>query len=365
MTNDMTRRAIRGPFAWHGEDIVDNPVWQHRMRDAELAEIDAALAATRKHAIEWPQVRREHFPLNTLAETLAEAGRELEEGCGMMRLRGLPVEKYSESDLRTLWMGIGAYIGTPVFQDADGQIMRRIRNEGSDVGERYGQIETGNRDAVFLSSRARTASAGSLRFHTDRTDVVGLLCLQQAKSGGDSKLASSVSVHNALLERRPDLLELLYQPIWRSRLGEEAGGEKLAYPLPVFGYHHEKFTSHYSRTYIEAAQLQPGVPKMSATQWEALDLLAELAEELCFEMRFESGDMQFLNNHVIFHARSAFEDDPAENCVRDLYRLWLCVPNGRALPQDHAVLWGNVDAGMLRGGIRPAAGDAPGRRLES
>lgn len=356
----MSRQAICGPFAWHGRDMVGNTVWQHQLSDTELAEIDAALSETRKRALEWPEVEREHFPLDTLAGTLVEAGRELEEGCGMMRLRGLPVECYSESDLRTLWMGISAYIGVPVFQDPYGQIMRRIRNEGSDVGQRYGQIETGNSGEVFLSSRARTASAGPLRFHTDRTDVVGLLCVQQAKSGGDSKLASSVSVHNALLERRPDLLELLYEPIWRSRIGEEAGGEKLAYPLPVFGYRDGKFTCHYSRTYVEAAQLQPGVPKMTAVQWEALDLLAELAEELSFQMRLEAGDMQFLNNHVIFHARTAFEDDPAGNCVRELYRMWLCVPNARALPEDHAVLWGNVEAGMVRGGIRPAGSDVPG-----
>ena len=92
----MTRQALRGPFAWHGRDMVDNPVWQHRLSDAELAEVDAALADTRERALEWSQVRREHFPLDALAETLAKAGRELEEGSGIMRLRGFTVVKYSD-----------------------------------------------------------------------------------------------------------------------------------------------------------------------------------------------------------------------------------------------------------------------------
>ena len=166
-------------------------------------------------------------------------------------------------------------------------------------------------------------------------------------------------MRNLILERRPDLSDILHQPIWRSRFGEEAGGENLAYPLPVFGYRDGKFTSHYSRTYIEAAQLQTGVPKMSKAQWEAIDLLAEIAEESSFEMRFEPGDIQFINNHIVFHSRSAFEDDPATNCVRELYRLWLCVPNGRALPEDHAVLWGNVEAGLMRGGIGLAGSALP------
>ena len=115
-----------------------------------------------------------------------------------------------------------------------------------------------------------------------------------------------------------------------------------------------KFTSHYSRTYVEAAQKLPDVPKLTAMQDEALDLLAEIAQELCYEMTLKPGDLQLLNNHVVYHARSDFKDDPASGRVRQLYRLWLAVPNSRALPEDHAVLWGNVAAGALRGGIAVA-----------
>ena len=48
--------------------------------------------------------------------------------------------------------------------------------------------------------------------------------------------------------------------------------------------------------------------------------------------------MQFVNNHVIYHARSAFEDDD-EGHHRLLLRLWLSMPNSRALPAGHEVLW--------------------------
>jgi hypothetical protein len=196
-----------------------------------------------------------------------------------------------------------------------------------------------------------------LRFRTDRTDVVGLLCVRQAKSGGVSRIASSVTVHNAMLRRRPDLAALLYEPLHRARLGEERGGELLSYALPVFGQIEGRFTSHYSRTYVEAAQEMLDVPRMDAAHWEALDQLHDLAEEHCMEMTMQTGDMQFINNHVIYHARTAYEDhndDPGgagTDQRRLLHRLWLAMPNSRALPDDHQVLWRNVAAGAVRGGI--------------
>ena len=109
--------------------------------------------------------------------------------------------------------------------------------------------------------------------------------------------------------------------------------------------------SHYSRTYVEAAQLMPGTPRMTDDQWEALDMLAAVADELAFTMVLLPGDMQFVNSHITYHARSAFQDDAASGQARLLHRLWLAMPNSRALPADHAVLWRNVEAGAYRGGI--------------
>jgi hypothetical protein len=202
-----------------------------------------------------------------------------------------------------------------------------------------------------LSSYARTLSNGPLRFHTDRCDVVGLLCARQARAGGISKLASSVAVHNEMIRRRPDLATLLYRDIHRSRFGEEADRHDVVYALPIFGVRDGKFTSHYSLTFIEVAQMVPGVPPLTAAQQEAIELLMTLADELSFAMHFEAGDMQLVNNHVIYHARTAFEDDADGGRVRLLYRLWLSMPNSRALPPGHEVLWGSTEPGALRGGI--------------
>jgi len=346
-------KAFSGPQVWHGSEMLNSRKWIRDLTPVQLGEIDAALAGARAKDIPWDHIRRDNFPLPSLQSLVADVRNELENGCGLVKIRGLPVDRYEPEDLRRIYFALGHHLGTPIFQNYKGMLMREIRNEGADVGTRYGQMSDAS--GTFLSSLARTATNGALRFHTDRCDVVSLLCVSQAQSGGESKLVSTVAIHNAMLERRPDLLQLLYGVYWRSRLGEEIGGDKIIYPLPVFAVRDGRFTSHYSRTYIEAAQRLPDVPRLTPAQNEALDLLAALAEELCFQMKMETGDLQLLNNHVIYHARAPFEDDPASGRRRALWRIWLAMPNSRALPEDHAVLWRSVEAGALRGGIVQAA----------
>jgi hypothetical protein len=266
-------------------------------------------------------------------------------------LRGLPVERYTEDQLRALYFGLGCHLGTPRYQNSRGELIGEVRDELRVYGEVHQPVMPGRDANAPPTSRYKARSSGPLRFHTDRCDVVALLCVRQARAGGKSKVASSVAIHDAMAARRPDLRHLLLQDYRRSREGEEAGGESRTYALPVWGIRDGRFTSQYSRTFVEAAQRLPGVPPLSAAQDEALDLLAELAEELCYDMTLVPGDIQLLNSHVTYHARTAYEDDPATGQDRLLYRLWLSMPNSRALPRGFEVLWGRIEAGALRGGI--------------
>jgi hypothetical protein len=347
-------RPIGGACVWHGDEMTDSARWQRQLVPAQLAEIDRALAAARARGVRWEDMEAADFPLPAFQTLAAEIRAELEEGCGLLLLRGLDPSRYSPDELKLLYAGLCRHIGTLVYSNRAGEIMREIRDVTRDdnrgVGERYGALPDAGKPGAFLSSYARTLTSQLLRFHTDRCDVVGLFCIRQAKAGGLSQLCSSPAVHNAMLRRRPDLCAALYEPVWRSRFGEEDATGDSSYPLPVWGVRGGKFTSHYSRTFIEAAQRRPEVPRLSAAQAEALDLLHAIAEELSFEMSFAPGDIQFVNNHVIYHARRAFEDDPAEG-GRLLLRLWMAVPNSRALPEGHEVLWRNIAAGAPRGGI--------------
>lgn len=345
------RRPIAGACAWRGAELSASSRWLRDLDAPVIAAIDAGLASARH--LPWDQITPANFPLPGLGPLFADIARELEGGSGVVKLRGLPVDRYGEDDLRRIWFAIGGHLGRPVFQNAHGELMRAIRDEGAEIGRRYGQVDKPG--GVFLSSYARTLSNGPLRFHTDRCDVVGLLCVRTAAADGLSRLCSSVAVHNEMLRRRPDLVEALYADVPRSRFGEEAVANDQVYDLPVFGVRDGKFTSHFSLTYIEAAQLVPAVKKLTPAQREAIDLLMTLADELCFTMSFEPGDMQFLNNHVVYHGRTAFTDDAARGRARLLLRLWLTTPGNRALPQGHEVLWRQIEAGRPRGGIGQAS----------
>jgi hypothetical protein len=361
MTN---RTPLAGPNVWTGAEIKNSKRWIRDMPASAVAELDAALAHVKRKGLDWSQITRADFPINGLDGLLADIADELENGVGIMKLRGFPVDRYDENDLRKIYFGLGTHLGTPVFQNRSGELMRAIRDEGAHVGRTYGQITMGGetkdqKGTTFLSSYARTLTNGGLRFHTDRTDVVGLLCVRQARKGGVSTLASTPAIHNAILAKRPDLLDALFTDYWRSRFGEEGTGKDgsstsraTAYPLPIFGVRDGKFTSHYSLTFIEAAQLAPDVPKLSAAQKEAIDMLMATAQELCFEMTLEPGDLQLINSHVTYHGRTPFEDDAASGHDRLLLRIWLTMANNRPLPAGHEILWRNIEAGQPRGGIQ-------------
>jgi Taurine catabolism dioxygenase TauD, TfdA family len=344
-------QPLGGPAAWKGEELSHNTDWIWPVSAEAVAELNAAVQGVRRRGLAWRDITRGDFPLRGFGRMLAAVQRELEDGRGVVLLRGLPVERYDEDGLRALYFGLGAHLGSARYQNSRGELIGEVRDELRVYGNVAQPAMPGRTADAPPTSRYKARSSGPLRFHTDRTDVVALLCVRQARTGGKSKVVSSVAIHDAMLARRPELVALLLQDYHRSREGEEAGGERRTYALPVWGIRDGRFTSQYSRTFVEAAQRLPGVPKLTAAQDEALDLLAELAEELCYEMTLIPGDLQLLNSHVTYHARTAYEDDPASRQDRLLYRLWLSMPNSRALPPGFEVLWGRIEAGALRGGI--------------
>ncbi len=349
------RMPIGGPAAWTGAEMERDSSWTRRIDERAVAALDGALEHVRGRNLPWHRITRDDFPLGACADDLAQIADELENGRGIVLLRGLPVERYSHDQLKAIHFGLACHLGTPVYQSAAGELIGEITDEGAAARNR-GTLKDGQGKDVFLSSRARVQTTGALRWHTDRTDVVALLCVDQARAGGLSEVASAVAIHDAMLARRPDLLEELYGDIPRSRLGEEKGGEAAYYMLPVFALENGHFTTHYSRTYVEAGQKVDHVPRMSERQWEALDMLAALGHELGITHRFQPGDIQYLNNHILYHGRTAYEDGPEGAGHRLLYRVWISMANSRPLPASHSVLFGDTAAGAVRGGIRQPDG---------
>ena len=111
-----------------------------------------------------------------------------------------------------------------------------------------------------------------MRFHTDACDYVGLLCLQTPKSGGASRIASSVTVYNTMLQRRPELVEALCGDYYRSRSGEVSPGDLPYFKQPIFSFHEGYFSATGVGAVIDKAQKLPGVPKFTPVQKEAIEV---------------------------------------------------------------------------------------------
>ena len=326
---------IIAPFAWSGPDLQQTTGWIRPFTRAELDELDAALAGVRQRGLEWIDVTREDFPLPQLSRELAAIADELESGRGMILLRGLPLA-YSLDDLRLAYWGIGCHLGTALSQGGRGELLGLVEDEGTPVD--------------FTKYRG-SKTADRLPFHGDRCDLVGLLCVRKARAGGVSRIVSAAQIHNEILRRRPDLIDLFYADWYHSRQGDEAPGEQRAYAKPIFGFRDGYFSGIFSPNYVRAAQKFPEVPRMTREQQEALALFDALTDELALDMSFEPGDIQLLNNHLIYHSRTDFEDHPEPQRRRLLLRLWLSVPNARPLPEGWELVFGSRETGVVRGGV--------------
>jgi len=227
-----TAEPLAGPMVWRGEDLARSTDWIRAVTPAEVDELDGALRAVQQRGLTWPKMSREDFPIPRLAASLGEVARELEDGRGLVLLRGIPVARYTDDELRIAYWGLGLHLGTPRYQNGNGELIGDVRDEN----RLYGAVREVNpmQAGEPRTSRNKARSAGPLRFHTDRVDVVTLLCVRPALTGGLSKVVSSAAVYNTVLRKRPDLHALLCAPYYHVREGE-AGGKQQYYTMPVFG----------------------------------------------------------------------------------------------------------------------------------
>ena len=330
--------VLETPTAWLGRDMAAAPErWLVQLSGSQISELEHAATRFLDAGKEIGEMCRDDFPLPEFRAHLAELQQTLVSGIGFQLLRGLPVADYSPAMIATIFCGVGAHLGKARSQNAMGHLLGHVRDVGADLADRNVRI--------YQTARRQT-------FHTDSSDVAGLLCVHQSMEGGDSLLVSSISIYNEMQRRRPDLVPLLFEPIATDRRGEVPAGGKPYFEIPIFNWHEGYFSALYQRQYVDSAQKVPGAPPLSATKIEALDLLDDLTNDpsLNFSVRLEPGDMQFVHNHTLMHDRTEFRDWPAPKPKRHLLRLWLSIPGDRPLPDVYKQRYGSVTIGD-RGGI--------------
>ena len=305
---------ITSAAAWRGQDLAGDSRWLHVLTPAEIATLEAALAHVKARGLSFPNFQAQDFPVGDWAQTLARHSDALENGRGFVVLRGLPVERYSEADIETMYYGIGLHMGVPVRQNPRGDLLGVVMNVG-DVTKKTTRVYETN---LYLP------------YHSDPSDVVGLLCLRKAKHGGLSSLVSVAAIYNEILQHHPEYLGLYYRCWYFSHLCEDQPSLS-----PIFSHHQGKLSCRYLRQYIELGHEIRGLP-LSRVEIEALDLFDEIMHrpELRLSMMLEPGDVQFANNYAVLHSRNAFEDHGVTERNRKMLRLWLKMPNARTLAPE-------------------------------
>jgi len=315
---------IEGPAAWQGSSIDLREEGVRVLSSAEVEEIDAALRHLHSLGeVDFPDITPDSFPLPTLSGYLAGLGDELRFGRGFLLLRGLPRERYSLDDLARIYVGLGAHIGWLAPQSYQGELLGHVI------------------DVSDIEAEARGYHAGGAQgMHTDNCDIVSLLCVRAARSGGVSRFVSAAAVHNRLLEERPDLLEALYGAYVFRRMERDAefGDGALVKQVVIFSRESGEFSCNVSGSYPRRA-VAAGDAVMTQRQSEALDALKRISAspDLYLDMTIGEGDIQFLNNRVLLHGRTGYEDSRDVAQRRHLMRLWLQVPSWPDLPANQGM----------------------------
>jgi hypothetical protein len=307
-------QPIDHPSAWTARSIggKDNLILQ--LQDDHLDAIDALLARTRH--LPPQQVTRADFDDPLINALLRDLRDEIMNGRGIVIVSGVTPERYSEEEFQRIYWGFGTHLGVGAVQ--------------SGAGDRLGYVQNREDDPVKRGYR----SLRELHMHTDSYELVGLMSVRKAKSGGLSGMVSSLAIHNEILKSRPELLVPLYRGFRIA--SEEARFSSKAITdeaMPVYCCVANKVSCMYEPSHMKnAAELLPGgMPDDLAEALEYFDVQAN-RDDLALRFLLEPGEMMLWHNYTNLHSRTSFED--FEHSKRLLLRLWLNVPDGR--PVDPA-----------------------------
>lgn len=302
---------VTSEAAWRGTDMASRQSeWLVTLTPQDVAEIEAAADKLLTSQVPLSSVDRNAFPLPTLASKIETWRKEITHGRGFVVIRGLPVAAWGTEKAALAYWGLGHHLGHPGAQNPQDELLGHV-------------VDYGEEKDNPIVRRYRTT--GHIDFHCDAADAVGLLCLHTAKSGGQSRIVSSVAIFNEIYRQEPELIPRLFEPFFLDRRDEQGEGEPGYLPLPPCRHDAEgNLRTFYHSEYFRSAERFQEITIDSQAK-----LILDLYDALCLSPEFqldmwlEPGDMQFISNHTIVHSRTAYGDWPERERKRHLLRLWL------------------------------------------
>ncbi len=304
--------VVGGRAAWRGEDLAGDDAWRFRLGPADVDEIESALDHAEATGRPTGELTRDDFPLPGLEKAVAHWREEIASGRGFQVVRGVPVERWTQERAERFFWCLGLHMGVPGAQNVRGDLLGHVTDTGARENDPFVRLYETRSDIAF---------------HCDAADVVGLLCLSSGRAGGASRIASSVAVHDELLRRRPDLQKRLFEPFALDVRSEGEASALRTIPVPPCRFADDRLRTFFHSDYFRSAPRHDDVPELTSEEREVLDLFEAIAHEPSFrlDMQLEPGDIQWLSNHTIVHARTAYEDGGEPGARRHLLRLWLSI----------------------------------------
>ncbi len=304
-------RPLEQHCAWTAAEVADPTLWTLRLTETHLEELIGGVRRALDARGDVLEITAADVSLPTLAPELAAIEHELMNGRGFVRISGLPVADLGEEIATAAYWAIGRHLGEPWAQNAKGHVLGTVRDQGKAIDD--------------PTARGNEIGGAALPFHSDGSDLVGLMCLEDGVSGGESLIANAVTAHNRLVAADPELVAALHDPLPYDFRGEQREGQRAWYSVPAFTEHGDRLFVRYIPGFIKASQRHADAPRLTDTQRAAMAALDALVadEDLQLEMTLSPGDIQFINNYHVLHGRRAYVDDPGTGRVRYLKRLWL------------------------------------------
>jgi alpha-ketoglutarate-dependent taurine dioxygenase len=309
----MSTQTAADPRAWRAETVDAPENWYYPLSARGLAALDRIIRDPQNGDRPIAELNATDDFRAACADEIGRATDALEKGRGFAVI-SIPPERYSAKEQSAAYWLVGQLLGKPFEQNVQGTVLYDVKDTGQSV--QYG--------ARFSVTNAEST------FHTDNSfgdtvlDYVGLLCLNSAKSGGESQIVSGYAVRDELKAKQPDAVKVLAKSFHVDRRGGLRPGDEPTARFPIFGGDDRELLIRYLRYWIEVGHEKIGQP-LSEDQVQAMDTLDKVAAEKPLRVQFmmKPGEMLFINNRWILHNRTGFEDHTEPEKKRHYVRLWL------------------------------------------
>lgn len=323
--NTELRQPVTDRSAWNGAQLDADPRWRHVLSAVQRAELVGAARAMARTESSSSTPDTDFIAIPTLKAHLETLAEEVAEGRGVALVRGIPLDEMTEPEMRAAYWCIALAFGTPISQNSKGELMADVTDHGNDIAKD---------NTRGYSTRAE------LGFHSDMCEMTTLLCVNPAKRGGESKVASSMSVYNHILAHHREHLDVLHRGFHHHLRGEgpQADLDEITdHRVPVFSYHHARLSCGFNPKISRNGEFKRR-GSFSDEETQALACVSTTAAmpDLVHSMWLERGDVQIVNNHTVLHSRTEYVDFEDVERKRRLWRLWLNPHRQRALTDDFA-----------------------------